>query len=135
MSSRIAYSRSAEWLLQHTESVRPVLWHVWVHVQVRTYDVVPVSSSLGLVEFVPGTQPLKNAIMALIDPEVCLISPCLESLMLPLCPEIHSRCRQARTLAVLEGAAGSPASCYIPEEMAMDCHMVITPEGFQNRSG
>ena len=38
--------------------------------QVRTYDVVPVSSSLGLVEFVPDTQPLKHAIMAFMDPEV-----------------------------------------------------------------
>ena len=44
--------------------------------QVRTYDVVPVSSSLGLVEFVPGTQPLKNAIMAFIEPEVCLHTLC-----------------------------------------------------------
>ena len=40
------------------------------HMQVRTYDVVPVSSSLGLVEFVPDTQPLKHAIMAFMDPEV-----------------------------------------------------------------
>ena len=38
--------------------------------QVRTYDVVPVSSSLGLVEFVPATQPLKQAIMAYLDPKV-----------------------------------------------------------------
>ena len=38
--------------------------------QVRTYDVVPVSSSLGLVEFVPGTQPLRQAIMAFVDPQV-----------------------------------------------------------------
>ena len=45
--------------------------HAWQHLQVRTYDVVPVSSSLGLVEFVPGTQPLKSAIMAFIEPEVC----------------------------------------------------------------
>ena len=42
----------------------------WSAVQVRTYDVVPVSSSLGLVEFVPATQPLKQAIMAYLDPEV-----------------------------------------------------------------
>ena len=32
--------------------------------QVRTYDVVPVSPSLGLVEYVPGTLPLKDAIAA-----------------------------------------------------------------------
>ena len=49
-----------------------MLRHMCFRLQVRTYDVVPVSSSLGLVEFVPGTQPLKNAIMAFIEPEVCL---------------------------------------------------------------
>ena len=38
--------------------------------QVRTYDVVPVSSSLGLVEFVPGTQPLKAAIATYVDAQV-----------------------------------------------------------------
>lgn len=43
---------------------------VSIAVQVRTYDVVPVSSSLGLVEFVPGTQPLKAAIAAFIDAQV-----------------------------------------------------------------
>ena len=32
--------------------------------------MVPVSSSLGLVEFVPGTQPLKAAIAAFIDAQV-----------------------------------------------------------------
>ncbi len=42
----------------------------WSAAQVRTYDVVPVSRSLGLVEFVPATQPLKQAIMAFLEPEV-----------------------------------------------------------------
>ena len=32
--------------------------------------MVPVSSSLGLVEFVPGTQPLKAAIATFIDGQV-----------------------------------------------------------------
>jgi len=45
------------------------------HMQVRTYDVVPVSSSLGLVEFVPDTQPLKHAIMTFMDPEVHPVYP------------------------------------------------------------
>ncbi len=56
-------------------------WTEWLQLQVRTYDVVPVSSSLGLVEFVPGTQPLKNAIMAFIEPEVCLKPLSLDSHM------------------------------------------------------
>ncbi len=43
--------------------------------QVQTYDVVPVSSSLGLVEFVPDTQPLKHAIMNFMDPEVHPVFP------------------------------------------------------------
>lgn len=29
------------------------------HVQVRTYDVVPITPSLGMVAFVEGTKPLK----------------------------------------------------------------------------
>ncbi len=29
------------------------------HVQVRTYDVVPITPSLGMVAFVAGTTPLK----------------------------------------------------------------------------
>ena len=40
--------------------------------QVRTYDVVPVSGSLGLVEFVPGTLPLKEAITAQLEPRATL---------------------------------------------------------------
>lgn len=38
--------------------------------QVRTYDVVPISSSLGIVEFVPGTQPLKESICTFLSDEV-----------------------------------------------------------------
>lgn len=38
--------------------------------QVRTYDVVPISSSLGIVEFVPGTQPLKESICTFLTDEV-----------------------------------------------------------------
>ena len=38
--------------------------------QVRTYDVVPISSSLGIVEFVPGTQPLKESICTFLSEEV-----------------------------------------------------------------
>ncbi|EIE23209.1 kinase-like protein [Coccomyxa subellipsoidea C-169] len=41
-----------------------------IDVQVRTYDVVPISSSLGIVEFVPGTQPLKESICTFLSDEV-----------------------------------------------------------------
>ena len=39
--------------------------------QVRTYDVVPVTPSLGMVAFVAGTQPLKGLLTnpALLPPE------------------------------------------------------------------
>lgn len=39
--------------------------------QVRTYDVVPISPSLGMVAFVPGTRPLKALLTdpALVAPE------------------------------------------------------------------
>ena len=30
--------------------------------QVQTYDVVPISPSLGMVAFVPGTKPLKAVV-------------------------------------------------------------------------
>ena len=39
--------------------------------QVHTYDVVPISSSLGMVAFVAGTKPLKALLTdpALMSPE------------------------------------------------------------------
>ena len=43
--------------------------------------MVPVSSSLGLVEFVPGTQPLKTAIAAFMDAQVqALVYLCMLSM-------------------------------------------------------
>jgi len=42
--------------------------------QVRTYDVVPISSSLGIVEFVAGTQPLKESICTFLSDEVRLLA-------------------------------------------------------------
>ena len=30
--------------------------------QIRTYDVVPISASLGMLAFVPGTKPLKAVV-------------------------------------------------------------------------
>lgn len=41
------------------------------YMQVRTYDVVPISPSLGMVAFVPGTKPLKALLTdpALVSPE------------------------------------------------------------------
>ena len=41
--------------------------------QVRTYDVVPITSSLGIVEFVPGTRPLKDAICTFVPEEVIFL--------------------------------------------------------------
>ena len=45
--------------------------------QVRTYTVLSITSSLGMVEFVGGTQSLKQAIMhpSLITPEVRARAP------------------------------------------------------------
>jgi hypothetical protein len=47
------------------------VFHGLLVLQVRTYDVVPITSSLGIVEFVPGTRPLKDAICAFVPEEVC----------------------------------------------------------------
>ena len=52
--------------------------------QVRTYDVVPVSGSLGLVEFVPGTLPLKEAIAAQLEPQAMPYSPSMRCTRSPM---------------------------------------------------
>ena len=54
-------------------SLQAALYSCCACTQVRTYEVVPVSASLGLVQFVPGTQPLKAAIAAFLDPKARIL--------------------------------------------------------------
>lgn len=53
----------------------------------RTYDVVPVSGALGLVEFVPGTLPLREAIAAQLEPQARAVPAANTPMQNPSCVE------------------------------------------------